>query len=309
MDLNPAQTALLDLKIAGIRALPYEAFFELFGNGRSPHARAMYFDALRPKLPPGSRLFWDGHWRYFAGRGWRRSFYYRGTSGLFAKLMMEAARMLRGPLRRLAEADSLEGQREIYESQIRRRLFTPAMRWFISRHATLNLVGVPAAQYQEIVGQYPGGMARYIEDCFEAVMTRLPFRTNYFWRVYIEGGYTPDACPEYLKRENFGRIKVDRVQTHTGRITEFLKTSGSYSKFVLLDHMDWLGASALAQEWEQIRAHARPGARVIFRSGGLRATYLDRLAPFLRFHPELAAQLHERGRVHTYGSFYIADLV
>jgi S-adenosylmethionine-diacylglycerol 3-amino-3-carboxypropyl transferase len=58
---------------------------------------------------------------------------------------------------------------------------------------------------------------------------------------------------------------------------------------------------------------------VIFRSAGLEVRYLDHLRVWyhgreralgglLRYHPEKAAELHARDRVHTYGSFYIADL-
>ena len=32
------------------------------------------------------------------------------------------------------------------------------------------------------------------------------------------------------------------------------------------------------------------------------------LTEHLTLHPELAAELHQKDRVHTYGSFYIADL-
>src|SRR5262249_583850 len=38
VDVNPRQNALLELKIAGIKALSYDDFWELFGTGYSPHA-------------------------------------------------------------------------------------------------------------------------------------------------------------------------------------------------------------------------------------------------------------------------------
>src|SRR5262245_46816144 len=42
VDLNPCQTALLELKVAAIRSLNYDAFFQLFGLGRSSFARDIY---------------------------------------------------------------------------------------------------------------------------------------------------------------------------------------------------------------------------------------------------------------------------
>jgi len=32
------------------------------------------------------------------------------------------------------------------------------------------------------------------------------------------------------------------------------------------------------------------------------------LGTLLRYNPELCAELHKRDRVHTYGSFYLAEL-
>jgi S-adenosylmethionine-diacylglycerol 3-amino-3-carboxypropyl transferase len=110
---------------------------------------------------------------------------------------------------------------------------------------------------------------------------------------------------------------------HTGTLTDFLRrTEPGISKFVLLDHMDWMdfnNPEGLAEEWNAILDKARPGARAIYRSAGLRVSYLDRLrvqyksrqselGGLLRHDTHLAARLHAQDRVHTYGSFYIADL-
>ena len=73
---------------------------------------------------------------------------------------------------------------------------------------------------------------------------RLPLADNYFWRVYIKGRYTADCCPEYLKPENFQKLKgglADRVEVYTDSVQGFLeKNARRFSRFVLLDHMDWL---------------------------------------------------------------------
>lgn len=62
-----------------------------------------------------------------------------------------------------------------------------------------------------------GGIAKFVEDSIEAVFSRLSLRDNYFWRVYLTGEYSPDCCPEYLREENFHRLRnglVDRISTH-----------------------------------------------------------------------------------------------
>ncbi|MEU0270922.1 BtaA family protein [Streptomyces sp. NPDC006307] len=332
VDVNPRQTALLELKTAAVRNLNHAEFFELFGTGRSPRAREMYGDALRAELSPPSRRFWDGYIEAFAGRGWRRSFYYRGTSGLLAKSLVLFTHRFQGVGRHLdalLEAPTLDRQREIYEARLRGPLWTVAR--LAAQPLALSFVGVPPQQRREITEEYPGGTARLIHDGFEAVFGRMPIVDNYFWRAYISGSYTPTCCPEYLRAHNFGRLRelLPRLELRTSTVTSCLRSMapaadgpGGVSKFVLLDHMDWMGwrdQAALADEWQAIVDTARPGARVIYRSAGLHTRYLDpvrvrregrthHLPDLLDRHPQLAARLHERDRVHTYGSFHIADL-
>lgn len=328
VDMNPRQNALLEFKAAAIQGLDQSSFFELFGNGGTPQARAMYADAIRPRLSSSARWYWDRKVCFFQGKGWRNSFYFRGSSGFFAKVMLDNARVfqrLRKPIEKLLESKSVAEQREIYESSIRDRLWKPWVKWFLARHSTMSLIGVPGPQLNEIVTQYPGGLIQFVRDCVETVITRLPFADNYFWRVYLQGHYTADCCPEYVKPGNFQRLRelLPRLKIHTASVTDFLRrTKPGISKFVLLDHMDWMSnhnPQALVEEWNAILSRARPGGRVIYRSAGLQVRYLDHLrvsyrdretelGQLLRYHPELAAELHARDRVHTYGSFYIADL-
>ncbi len=329
VDVNPIQNHLLELKVAAVRALDFASFFELFGRGQTPRARAMYYEGIRGRLSSGARDYWDRRIDFFDGRGWRHSFYYRGTSGSLAKLLMAKAHALgrlRGPIEELLAARSVDEQREVYEARVRDRLWTPALRWLLNRSTTMSLIGVPAAQWRQIDEQHPGGLAAFIRDALEAVVTRLPLADNYFWRVYLQGHYTPECCPEYLKPANFARLKaglLDRLRVRTATLTDFLRaTPGEISKFVLLDHMDWMSHSqpaALVEEWNEVLRKAAPGARAIFRSAGLRVTYLDHLrvrhrgreaalGELLAYRRPLAAELHARDRVHTYGSFHIADL-
>ena len=154
----------------------------------------------------------------------------------------------------------------------------------------------------------------------------MPAHDNYFWRVYITGSYTPECCPEYLKPDNFQRLKADdisNVSVHTDSVQGFLEKGDTpISRFILLDHMDWLSDHffpLLESEWQAILGRAAPQTRVLWRSGGLRTDFIDRvqvtyqgkqvlLPELLKYHPEQAARLHELDRVHTYGSFYIADI-
>src|SRR5262245_18318791 len=329
VDVNPIQNSLLELKRAAILSLDYSSFFELFGTGRTPQAKQMYGDALRQHLSPTARAYWDKHISFFLGRGWRKSFYYRGTSGLLARLVILNANIihrLHEPIQEMLAAKTIEQQRDVYERRVNHRFWTPWLKWYSSQSFTLSLMGVPWPQRDEITTQYKGGVAKFIRDSVEAVLCDLPFHDNYFWRVYLQGFDTPDCCPEYLRKENFDALKglMPRLHIHTTTITDYVRSATpGLTRFVLLDHMDWMSSSnpqALTEEWEAILASAASGARAIFRSAGLKCDYLDHLkathkgrqrelGTLLRYNEQLATELHARDRVHTYGSFYVADLM
>jgi S-adenosylmethionine-diacylglycerol 3-amino-3-carboxypropyl transferase len=326
VDMNPRQNALLELKQAGIKALEFDDFFAMFGTGRLPGVRRFYEERLRPHLSPWSRSFWDGKIKWFDDP--RRSFYFRGTSGFFAKLAKvytDRIIKVRPYLERLLDARSLEEQREIYETHLRDK-FGRALRFALNRDTTMSMLGVPRAQRRQIEATYDGDLAQFIQDCIEGAFVGLPMRDNYFWRVYMTGSYTRGCCPEYLVPENFARLKaglVDRVVTHTDSVQGFLERHEVRpSRFVLLDHMDWLSDRffpLLEAEWQAIVDRATPGARFIWRSGGFNTDFLDQVQvriggrtvgtrEILDYDRDLAARLHPLDRVHTYGSFSIAQL-
>jgi S-adenosylmethionine-diacylglycerol 3-amino-3-carboxypropyl transferase len=328
VDMNPRQNALLDLKQAAIRNLDYSDFFRMFGDGRLPGVKNHYTYQLRDDLPTWSRLFWDKRINWFDNP--KKSFYFRGTSGTFArfiKVYTDNVIRVRPHLDALLNADSVEEQREIYDRYLREKFWSGLIKFTMNRDTTMSMLGVPKAQRRQIETQYPGGLVQFIQDCIESVMVKLPLRDNYFWRVYLNGAYTKTCCPEYLKEENFDLLKRERVNlvsTHTDSVQGFLeKHTGKISRFVLLDHMDWLSDryfSLLEAEWQASIDKATPDARFIWRSGGLRTDFMDqveinyqgrlqKVCSLLEFDTALAADLHPRDRVHTYGSFYIAQRV
>jgi S-adenosylmethionine-diacylglycerol 3-amino-3-carboxypropyl transferase len=233
---------------------------------------------------------------------------------------------LRDACDELLEANSVEQQREIYAVRVAPVLWTRPVKWALSRQFTLSLLGVPHPQRKEVQRQHEGGVAGFVREAIEYVICQLPIWTNYFWTLYLRGRYTTANCPEYLKRENFSALKaglVDRIVISTETVTQFLKrTEEQISRFVLLDHMDWMSSYqpvALAEEWNAILDRATRNARLIFRSAHSSPDYLRTvhtgeganrkpIVESLRFHPELARRLHIQDRVHTYAGFHIADV-
>ncbi len=326
VDMNPRQNALLELKVAALRNLEYEQLFDMFGRGRLPNAEAIYASSLRQSLSSPSRKYWD-RWIHLFDHP-KRSFYFRGTSGTFAHMITRYVNKIarcREQLIELLNAPTLADQQALYP-KLKEKIWSRTLRFAMNRDSTLSMLGVPRAQRRQIDEQYPGGIVKFVEDSIDAVFSHIPIQDNYFWRVYITGSYTPTCCPEYLKPHNHEKLRdgaLDRLTIQTDSVEGFLRRhNGQISRFVLLDHMDWLSDHyfpLLESEWQAIVNRAAPKTRILWRSGGLRTDFLDNvtvkrngrkhiLPELLSYNQDLAQKLHPLDRVHTYGSFSIADL-
>lgn len=317
VDINPRQNLLLELKMALIQAGEFWDLFQFFGIGSHPGRQAI-LEGLRPHLRVEAFEHWRTRMSLFSPRGPRPSFYWRGTAGMAASLVWVAAAGLgvrvRGVALALLDARSLDEQRELF-ALAEPHIWPAWMERFFRHPALMSLLGVPPAQVRLIDTSHPGGLSGYVRDKFRHVMTEVPARENYFWRVYTAGSYTLDCCPNYLRREHQPTLAahLSRIACHTTSISRFLRDHpGTYSHYVLLDHQDWLAWKdpiGLREEWDLILANSRPGTRILLRSAGLDCGFIpDAIRERLRFRPELTEPLHPTDRVGTYGSLHLAEV-
>lgn len=317
VDVNPRQNALLQLKIALIEHGDHGELFRLFGNGARPEFRNL-LRLLAPRLQPYARKFWETKHYYFESTRLNPSFYYRGAAGLVAWVLLRGLAKINPRVRdlteRLVDAESLDEQAALYH-RFQTALWNAFNSWLVNQPLTMAMLGVPRPQIRIIEEKFPGGITGYIRSKMEYVLTKLPMRDNYFWRVYATGRYTTGCCPNYLLAENFSslRERTGRVSTHSTTVARFLRQNpGQYTHFVLLDHQDWLAShdvEGLREEWDLILRNSRPGTRILMRSASPEIDFIP--APVharLRFFPELTDTLHLQDRVGTYGSTLLAEV-
>ncbi|WP_299679833.1 DUF3419 family protein [uncultured Tenacibaculum sp.] len=314
VDMNFRQNALLELKRTMFQYGDYEALFQFFGEGNFKEAKSYYRKYLRENLPDYAKEYWDEHIHYFQGKGKRNSFYYRGASGALAYLCrryLYMSKKIRQNLENFMTSNTLK-QQESYYTMLEEKIFNPFISLLLNNHLTMYLAGVPKAQQALIQESYSGGNVAYIKESFRNVFTQLDIGDNYFYQVYLKGFYTQECCPEYLKQENFLKLKdqQNNAYSYTTTLSDFLKENpAEYSHYVLLDHQDWLAANnvpALEEEWSLILKNSKPGTRILMRSA---AKEIDFFPDFVKdrvdFDKELSGQLHREDRVGTYASVYL----
>ena len=314
IDMNYRQNALLELKRSALQNADHDTLFDFFGEGASPRAQAVYRAQLRASLPAYAQRYWDQHLRYFSGKGLRKSFYFRGTSGTLAyccRSYLKVQKAIRQNVEALLNSETMRDQVNAYLA-LEARIFNPLIRRIFNSHYTMVMAGVPKAQQALIQEQYAGGNVEYLQECLRGVFTELDVSDNYFYQVYLHGNYTRDCCPEYLKSHNFTTLqsRENRLSTYTTTLSDFLqKNPGTYSHYVLLDHQDWLAAHdvpALEEEWRLILENSAPGTRILMRSAATEINFFpDFVKERLRFEEQLTRQTHKEDRVGTYASVYL----
>ncbi|WP_421948230.1 DUF3419 family protein [Phaeodactylibacter xiamenensis] len=317
VDMNPRQNALLELKRAFFSHSDPETLFQVFGRGSHEAFPELYHRQLRSALPGYAQEYWDEHLHYFSPKGLRKSFYHFGSSGTFAWLAsnyLKGRKKLFRQIDQMFHAATLEEQKEIY-LQVEERVLNNMVEWMVNRHLTMCLVGVPRSQQELFVKKYERGALGFIQECLRKVFTELPLQDNYFYRLYMYGTYTETCAPNYLLPEHFEplRDRIDRVQTNTTTISQFLKDNpGAYSHYVLLDHQDWLAANdrpALEEEWRLILENSRPGTKILLRSAAHEVDFFpDFVQKAVVFEQDLTAKTHQLDRVGTYASVYLAEV-
>jgi S-adenosylmethionine-diacylglycerol 3-amino-3-carboxypropyl transferase len=317
IDVNPRQNALLELKMAIIATGTHEDLDSMFAQGYASNFSDIYNKA-RPRLSVYAQAYWDKKIAWFSPEN-KKTFYYRGGSGLAAWLMKNSffkmKKNVRDQVYAILDSESLEEQKEIYE-HMESSLWDKLSIQMVKSPIVMSMVGVPRPQINLITKDFSGGLYGFVRERIRYVLTETLMKNNYFWRVYILGNYSEECRPNYLREENFEMLKehVHKVKIHTKKISDHLDTTDTtFTHFHLLDHQDWLAhyrPDLLKAEWEKIIDHSEVGTKIILRSAGLEIDFSWELTRgHLMWFPEITRRLHQRDRVGTYGSLHCACVI
>ncbi|MGD9564206.1 MAG: DUF3419 family protein [Pyrinomonadaceae bacterium] len=326
VDLNRHHISLLNLKLAALKYLPeFDDFFDFFGYGKGKDTGANYLRYVAPHLAKETREFWESN--TFGGGflyGQRISFftnaglYDHSRNGYFLRFFHRVSKLSGCDPEQVLSARSINEQQELYEKHIDPFFDTFFVRTIGKLPITMFGLGIPPQQYDEL----RTGLTKdkTIIDIYRERVRRLacdfPIDENYFaWQAFARRYDTKDrkAIPEYLKKENYEKLKAnaDRLTTVVGSATDVIKNSesGTFNRFVFLDAQDWMNASQMTELWAAVAEKAEAGSRIIFRTAGAESPVETNLPPDLSakfsYEPELSRQLFEQDRASIYGGFHL----
>jgi S-adenosylmethionine-diacylglycerol 3-amino-3-carboxypropyl transferase len=294
VDLNPAQNHLLELKMAGLRALDHASYLRFLGV-RPAADRAATYQRLRGALSAAARAFFDAHPDLI-----ERGVLLEGKLERYLRRVAAALRVLH-PLgiSRLFSFDDLEEQRRFVDRLDRPRFRAVAQ--LACRRTMLRLFSGDPGFYRHVPAEVSLHRAIY-GGVMEHFRHRLARDNPLMQLVFFGRWIREEALPIYLNAATFDQVKTaletTRVVQVTSLVGEALASSreAPFDAFSLSDISSYLDDAQHARLFDDVLAAARPGARICSRSNihhrPLTAAQAARIARDRALEDELAIADH-----------------
>jgi S-adenosylmethionine-diacylglycerol 3-amino-3-carboxypropyl transferase len=307
VDVNPAQTALVELKIGALRALPDAQAVQGFLGAAPSEDRAVVYRSLRDALGAEARDFWDANLPLLeqgvihAGRFER----YLGT---FRRTVLRVVPG-RATIRRMLAASTLDDQRRIYREQWDSTVWRLLFRVFFSQ-GLLRRFGRDPAFFEQCEIADIGG--HYLARARHA-LTDLPIRCNPYLTYMLAGRFGDgDRIPDYLRPEvqALVRERLDGIAVRNTTVDEMLRQlpDGSVDAFYLSDIFELSTPEEHARTLDEIARVGRPGARICYWNNLVPRRRPDSLAGRLATHDDEAAALHATDRAFLYSRLVVESV-
>ncbi len=306
IDVNPTQTALIELKAAALRALQPPDLSAFLGAATC-EARLARYESLRPALSRVARSHWDRAITAIE-RGVIHSGRFERYLGWLRRIIFPFA-----PGRRtvgdMLGARDLADQRRIYETAWDSRRWRLLFRLVASRRFLAGR-GRHRAFFEHCV--VDDVASHYLERARHA-LTELPVQTNPFVTYILSGRYGPGTgTPDYLRPELHAtlRARIGRLHIETVGLREALEAlpSDSIDAFYLSDVFELASAEEHEAMLVEIARVGRPGARLCYWNNLVPRRRPARLAEVILSHGEEAAALHRADRGFLYSALVVESV-
>lgn len=299
IDINPAQSYLLELKIAAIKCLEFEDFISFAGLHEHGN-RIKLYEKMKPFLSREAAGFWDQQ-----GKILTRGFIMHGKYERFIRLAGKFINVLQGKKRvsGLLKEKTKEEQ-EIYFDKVWNTKRFHYMFKLLFNKRMLAKRGLVADYFH-----FDDGSKSFAESFYnrsKKAFRNIPIKGNYFLSLYLLGRYSNDKeVPAYLKRESFDIIKsrIERIKIATAEAQSWIDSmpEKSIDCFALSNICELMSDKDTNRLFEGVGRTARPGARVIFRNLMIPRDVPDILKDQIVKDDLLSRYIYDNDRSFVYG--------
>lgn len=300
IDWNPAQSHLLELKIAVIRRLEYDEGLAFLGLLPSTLRESTYA-TIRGELSEEAQAFWDRRRATI-----RRGVFFEGRWERFLRRISWVARRTRRSLvDRVLGADDLVHQRSIWNEQWDNRSWRMFLRCVTNRSFLKYVLREPGLNY------VPGdiSISNYLRRRFEQASGSILFRESpWIWALFKGRIEVGGPLPAHLKPENFDtlRDRLDTLTVVTASLRDYLQDGDSrFDAFSLSDFLSYADKATYYKIWAALLRRAAVDARICERQFLVRYPLPTGVQSALTIDESLGEELDRRDRSVVY-TFLVA---
>ena len=264
VDINPAQSWMLELKIAAIRSLGFDEFIA-FAGLKEHDNRLNLYKKMKPFLNDQALEFWDKQEKIL-----KKGFLMNGKYERFILLAGRFLNLLQGKKRvqGLFKEKTREEQEDYFDRIWNTRRFHYLFKILFNKRM-LAKRGLVADYFH-----FDDGSKSFAESFYnrsKKAFREIPIKGNYFLSLYLLGKYSNDNdVPEYLRKENFALIKsrLDRIKIITSDAQGWLDSmpAESINCFALSNICELMSEKDTLRLFSAVSVTARKDSKIIFRN-------------------------------------------
>ncbi len=300
IDPNPAQLAVLELRVAAFRELRHPEVLALNGSVES-HSRGELYKRCRKYLSNAARDYWDQRPELIEagiGSAGRLESYFRTFRTRVLPLIHSRHRVAK----LLAKKSGAERVR-FYDSDWDNLRWRVLCRIFFSR-LMLGRFGRDPELFRYVEGR----VAERILQRTRYATTQLDPATNPYLYWILRGQHRDGAQPFALRAENFEAIRahLDRLEWRCCSLEEFLERSpGAFDAFNLSDIFEYISVESYERLLRLLIRSAKPNARLAYWNLLVPRNRPGSLATFLKPLKHLSDSLFACDKAFFYSAFVV----
>ena len=308
IDLNPAQVALVELKLAALRALNYHEFV-CFVGARDGFDRVALYHRVRESLSASARRFWDAHPAELAigvVHAGRLDRYFQ----TFQREHLPAF-IARPELDELLSLVDRQRQRAIFARHFDNDAFRARFAAYFGADS-LGRNGRDPSQLAFVGGDVD--VVAMLWERFRFACCDIPTRGNFYLEYFFTSRYRDlELGPPYLRRAAYGKLAalVDRVTVVGDELGHHLDgvAAGRYSKVNASDLFEYLSEADTEALFGKLVRATRRGGRIAWWNLFVPRAPAGAARARLRSRREIAEALWRHDRAFFYRAFHLEEVL
>ena len=301
-EMNPAQIACIQLRMAAYQSLTHSEFLTLLGE--TDGDRVSLFEKCLPLLDDTTRDYWQ-HFPEHIQQGFGRIGKFESYFTLFREKMLPWVHSRKKVLS-LLEPRSEKERDQFYEQSWNTWRWRLLFKCFFSRFV-MGRLGRDPAFFKYVEGSVAD---RILTRTRHALVSLDPSENSYL--KWILTGRYGTSLPHALREENFDTIRsnIHQITINPHPIESVLEnTPHPFDAYNLSDIFEYMSEENTTKLLKSIRTHSTQGARLAYWNMLAPRSRPDSMKDTLRPLTELSNRLFEQDKAFFYSAFVVEEAI